>query len=143
MDMFISLYNIHRSPLYWENPDDFDPLRFTRKFQNPSIEGWNGFDPEKWEGQLYPTETAADFAYLPFGGGSRKCVGDQFAMLEATVTLASVLRDFSFDFDLRGRRKDEFDKHPKGLDHPVGMRTGATIHTRYGLHLKVKRREKE
>mmetsp|Transcript_5231 Transcript_5231/g.8064 ORF Transcript_5231/g.8064 Transcript_5231/m.8064 type:complete len:80 (+) Transcript_5231:458-697(+) len=29
------------------------------------------------------------------------------------------------------------------LDHPVGMRTGATIHTRYGLHMKISKRNKK
>lgn len=77
MDFFLSVYNIHRSPDFWEEPDKFDPERFTRPFENPKVEGWAGFDPKKWEGRLYPTETAADFAYLPFGGGSRKCVGDE------------------------------------------------------------------
>ena len=32
-------------------------------------------------------------------------------------------------------------EHPQDLDHPVGMRTGATIHTRKGLHMIVKKRE--
>jgi len=32
-------------------------------------------------------------------------------------------------------------EHPQDLNHPVGMRTGATIHTRQGLHMLVKKRE--
>jgi len=141
MDMFISLYNIHRSPDFWEEPDAFDPMRFTRRFKG-NVEGWNGFDPKLWEGQLYPNENSADFAFLPFGGGARKCVGDQFAMLEATVTLATVLQKFVFEFDHKtsGQGREEYMKHPQGLDHPVGMRTGATIHTRQGLHMLVKKR---
>ena len=37
-------------------------------------------------------QVAADFAFIPFGGGARKCVGDQFALMEATVALAMLLR---------------------------------------------------
>jgi cytochrome P450 len=41
-------------------------------------------------------QVASDFAFLPFGGGQRKCVGDQFALLEAVVTMAMLLRRFDF-----------------------------------------------
>ena len=45
-----------RSPKLWERPDKFDP------------EPW-GIDG------AVPTEVTHDFAYLPFGGGKRKCIG--------------------------------------------------------------------
>ena len=128
-DLFLSLYNIHNSPEFYENPEKFDPERFTRPFKNDQVKGWDGFDPEKMAGQLYPNEIASDFAYLPFGGGQRKCVGDQFATLEAAVTLAMLLRRFEFDLTVR---PDE-----------VGFFTGATIHTRNGLPMKVRRRATE
>jgi len=142
MDMFLAIYNIHRDERFWPDPDTFDPMRFTRPYKNPDVPDWGGFDPTKWEGKLYPNEIASDFAYLPFGGGARKCVGDEFATLEATVTLAMVLRRFEFAFDpekLEGRV--DINEQPWDLNHPVGMRTGATIHTRNGLHLLVKKRE--
>ncbi|KAL7576510.1 hypothetical protein ACA910_018009 [Epithemia clementina (nom. ined.)] len=143
MDIFIAIYNIHRDERFWPNPDQFDPLRFTRPYSNPDIPDWAGFDPTKWQDtKLYPTESAADFAYLPFGAGARKCVGDEFATLEATVTLAMVLQQFEFDFDPDFLvAKDDVQGPAQGLNHPVGMRTGATIHTRNGLNMLVKKRE--
>lgn len=142
MDLFLAIYNIHRDERFWPEPDTFDPMRFTRAYKNPDIPGWDGFDPAKWENNLYPNEIASDFAYLPFGGGARKCVGDEFATLEATVTLAMTLRRFNFEFDPEKQEGfgDMYDLEPKELNHPVSMRTGATIHTRHGLHMLVKKR---
>jgi cytochrome P450 len=36
-DIFLTLYNIHRSPMYWENPDTFEPERFLRPYKNPEV----------------------------------------------------------------------------------------------------------
>ena len=123
-DIFLALYNIHRSPEFWENPDKFDPERFLRPFKNDKRPDWEGYNPNM--NTLYPNEVHSDFAYLPFGAGGRKCVGDQFAMMEAAVTLAVLLR--KFDFKLAVRPED------------VGVYTGATIHTRNGLMMKVSAR---
>lgn len=120
-DMFISTWNLHRSPDLWENPEVYDPSRYDRPFRNPGVEGWAGYDPDKVNG-LYPNEQAADFAFLPYGGGQRKCVGDQFAIMEASVILSMVLKDLDFEWAI----------DPEN----VGMRTGATIHTMNGLQLK-------
>jgi cytochrome P450 len=141
MDIFLSLYNIHRDERFWPEPNTFDPLRFTRPYSNPDIPEWEGFDPKKWEGKLYPNEIASDFAYLPFGGGARKCIGDEFATLEATVTLAMILRRFNFEFDPDYKSSVPMDGNTADLNHPVGMKTGATIHTRNGLHMIVKKRK--
>jgi cytochrome P450 len=89
-DIFISTWNLHRSPELWENAEKYDPTRWERPFKNMGVKGWEGYNPDKVTG-LYPNERAADFAFLPFGGGSRKCVGDQFAMMEATVTMVSII----------------------------------------------------
>lgn len=140
MDMFIAIYNIHRDEKFWPEATKFDPMRFTRKYSNPDIPDWEGFNPEKWENSLYPNEVASDFAYLPFGGGARKCIGDEFATLEATVTLAMVLRRYDFEFDKSKGTTEEIMGEPFKLEHPVGMRSGATIHTRKGLHLIIKKR---
>jgi beta-ring hydroxylase len=109
-DFFISVWNLHRNPRLWENPDKFDPDRFPLD-------------------ERMPNEVTQNYAYLPFGGGQRKCVGDQFALFESIVTLAMVCRRFDFELDAS--------KHP---NDECGMTTGATIHTVSGLHLKLKAR---
>lgn len=129
MDLFLSIYNLHRSPLYWDNPDTFDPDRWLKKKES-TVKGWAGFDPAKWEGKWYPTETSADWAYLPFGGGPRKCVGDQFATLEATVALAQFVRRYEFEFAA-----------PTATPDQVGTATGATIHTKNGMWMKLNKRK--
>jgi len=125
-DVFISTWNLHHSPALWKDPETFRPSRFLEENSNPDVEGWGGFRPDRVSG-LYVSEQAADFAFLPFGGGSRKCVGDQFAVMEATVTLAGILRNFDFELD--------------GAPEDVGMRTGATIHTENGLRMRVRERQ--
>ena len=127
-DIFISTWNIHRSPSLWENPEKYDPDRFLRSFSNPSVPEWGGYNPGG-KSQSYPNEVHSDFAFLPFGGGSRKCVGDQFAMMEATATIAAILQKFDF--------------HLIGEHDQVGMRTGATIHTQNGLPMKITLRTDE
>ena len=121
-DCFIAVWNLHRSPDLWENPEAFDPSRFTRRFENPGIKGWNGFDPDAFTG-LYPNEQSTDFAYVPFGGGQRRCAGDMFAMMEATSALSVLLK--RFDWELACAPEE------------VEMITGATIHTKAGMPLKM------
>lgn len=127
VDLFISVYNLHRSPYYWDNPEKFEPERFLEEKSGDGIDGWAGFDPKRGQSSLYANEVMADFAFLPFGGGPRKCVGDQFALMESTVALAMVMQ--KFDFELRGSPED------------VELVTGATLHTKSGLWCKLKRRQ--
>ncbi|CAM9825620.1 unnamed protein product [Chrysoparadoxa australica] len=125
-DIFIGIYNMHNSPEFYENPEKFDPERFLKPFSNEKAEGWAGYDPAPLASQLYPNEIASDFSFLPFGGGQRKCVGDQFAYMEATVTLALLLQRFDFSLAVP--------------PEAVGVFTGATIHTRNGLPMHIRRR---
>jgi cytochrome P450 len=128
-DIFLAVYNIHRSPDFWEEPDKFNPDRFLKPYKGKHVGDnnaslWGGFEPVT--SALYPNEVHADYAFLPFGAGPRKCVGDQFAVMEATITLAVLLRRFEFELAT-----------PPG---EVGMYTGATIHTRNGLKMHVRER---
>jgi cytochrome P450 len=66
----VSFYAMHRDPALWDDPLAFDPDRFL---------------PERSQGR-------SRWQYLPFGGGPRSCIGDHFAMLEATLALATVVR---------------------------------------------------
>ena len=69
--VMIAPWVLHRHRRFWENPDAFDPGRFLRG-----------------------TTPAHRFAYLPFGAGPRVCVGAQFAMAEAVIVLAKLVRSF-------------------------------------------------
>jgi len=71
----ISSYVVHHQPAYWENPEGFDPLRFT---------------PARSEGR--PT-----YAYFPFGGGARRCIGFRFATVQMQATLARIFQEFRLD----------------------------------------------
>ncbi|GER53994.1 cytochrome P450 [Striga asiatica] len=124
-DLFVSVYNLHRSPHFWDNPNDFEPERFQVQ-KSSQVEGWAGFDPSRSPGALYPNEIISDFAFLPFGGGPRKCVGDQFALMESTIALALLLQ--------------KFDVGLKGSPNSVELVTGATIHTKNGLWCQLKKR---
>lgn len=77
-DIFISVWNLHRSPSLWEDADKFNPERWP-------LEGSS------------PNETNQSFRYLPFGGGPRKCIGDTFASYENIVALAMLVRRFDFE----------------------------------------------
>jgi len=53
----------------------------------------DGFNPDRWAGNA-PDRELPRFAYFPFGGGPRMCVGASFAMVEATLLLAAITRQF-------------------------------------------------
>jgi len=74
-DIFISPYLIHRHPTIWENPESFDPDRF-----DPSL----GKERHR-------------FAYFPFSGGPRQCIGDYFAQVEMQLHIALVLRELDVE----------------------------------------------
>ena len=68
--VLVGIYGMQRDPALWEDALTFDPDRF-------SVENSRGQD--RWQ-------------FIPFGGGPRSCIGDHFAMLEATLALATIIR---------------------------------------------------
>ncbi|MGH2360382.1 MAG: cytochrome P450, partial [bacterium] len=74
-EVTISPYVMHRHPAFWENPEAFDPDRFSdeRSVGRPR------------------------YVYLPFGGGPRLCVGHHFAMIEAQLITAMVAQAYHLD----------------------------------------------
>ncbi|KAI4374036.1 hypothetical protein MLD38_012082 [Melastoma candidum] len=80
-DIFISVWNLHRSPHLWDDAEKFKPERWP-------LDGPN------------PNETNQNFRYLPFGGGPRKCVGDVFATFETIVAVAMLVQRFNFEMAL-------------------------------------------
>lgn len=70
----VFIYGVHHAAQYWENPESFDPERFTKgneKLHTP-------------------------FAHLPFGAGPRGCIGGNYAMLQILMILSVLLRKYDF-----------------------------------------------
>ena len=92
---------------------------------------------------MHKLEIATDHALMPFGAGPRKCVGDQFALLEAAVSAAMLLRRFEFDLEMPNGPVCPEKLDPNNPDKSigtVGMVSAATIHTATGLFCRVKER---
>jgi cytochrome P450 len=71
-DVLVSPWVTHRHPRIWQTPQRFNPDRFSPAQENQRHR----------------------YAYLPFGGGPRACIGQYFSMLEATLATASIVRAF-------------------------------------------------
>lgn len=65
---------VHRDPRWWDAPEEFRPERWSDESDRP------------------------DYAYFPFGGGPRRCIGEGFALREAKLVLATIGRRFSLQY---------------------------------------------
>jgi cytochrome P450 len=76
-DIFYSPYHVHRHPDFWDAPETFRPERFT------------------------PEEVARRdrSAYLPFGSGPHKCIGNQFALTEMMLVIASTMQRYRIELE--------------------------------------------
>ncbi|MEM9951871.1 MAG: cytochrome P450 [Chloroflexota bacterium] len=73
----LNFYSVHRDERYWDDPDAFRPERFDESLGNEHHR----------------------YAYLPFGGGARVCVGNSFAMMEAQILLATIAQRYRLSLD--------------------------------------------
>jgi cytochrome P450 len=84
-DFTLSGYRIPKGAQLWMS--QWVNHRDPRYFPEPQA-----FRPERWLGGL--ERSLPRFAYYPFGGGTRICIGNHFAMMEAVLTLVTLLRRF-------------------------------------------------
>ena len=92
--VFLGVHALHRDPEFWDEPERFLPERFSAENV----------------GDRHP------FAYLPFGGGQRKCIGNHFSLLEGTFALAMILRAFNVELAAGAHvvPDPQFNLRPKG-----------------------------
>ncbi|GAA4456394.1 cytochrome P450 [Nibrella saemangeumensis] len=98
--VLICPYLLHRDPKHWTNPDQFNP---------------DNFLPERLK------ERPA-YSYIPFGGGPRLCIGNNFALMEMQVVLALLVRTFDF----HTTRRNVIEPEP-----------GITLRPKGGLRLRI------
>ena len=111
--ILLSTYAMGRNPRVWENPEKFDPDRFTDEALYAQAEKQASAvargDPAKLEQareRMRRRMTAGrDFTYTPFGAGPRSCIGGVFALLAATTMLASTVQKFKLSKAGPGRDK--------------------------------------
>ncbi len=101
--VLVSQWIMHHDPRYFERPDVFDPDRWTPEFR----------------------AKLPRFAYFPFGGGPRVCIGEPFAWMEGTLALATLAKDWQA-------------RHVAG--HPVDLLPRITLRPRYGMRMTLRRR---
>jgi cytochrome P450 len=99
-EFVMSPWVVHRDPKLFADPD--------------------AFEPDRWREDL--AKRLPRFAYFPFGGGPRVCIGNRFAMMEAKLVLAALLQRFRFE---------------AAADTRLELRPSVTLRPRDGLRLRL------
>jgi cytochrome P450 len=105
MGVAMAQWVVHRDPRWYDAPEEFRP--------------------ERWEGDLM--KRLPRFAYFPFGGGPRQCIGNAFALMEATLILATIVRKFRLRLV---------------ANHSVAPLASITLRPRHGVRVVLESREK-
>ena len=100
--VFLSQLVTHRHPDFWERPELFRPARFSAD----------------------EIKSRHQYAFFPFGGGPRLCIGADFAMMEAVIILSSLMMEFRVE----------------PLREKVDMELLITLRPKDGLPLRIQRR---
>ncbi len=101
--IIVSPYAVQHNAEFWPDPEAFDPERFT---------------PER-------SADRPHYAYIPFGGGPRLCIGTSFAMMEAQIILAAIAQQYQLRM-IPG--------------HPVVPQALIALRPKYGLRMTIQRR---
>ena len=101
--VFMSPYVMHRNARFYADATRFDPDRWTASFE----------------------AALPKFAYFPFGGGARQCIGEQFAWMEGVLVLATIARSWRLSLDPSQRV----------VPQPL-----VTLRSRYGMKMRLARR---
>lgn len=101
--IWLSPYVTHRHPDFWQQPEVFDPERFS---------------PESAANRPH-------YAYFPFGGGPRLCIGSNLAMMEAQLITATIAQRYLLRLV---------------PDHPVEPEVSLTLRPKYGLPMTIHQR---
>jgi cytochrome P450 len=101
--IFMSQYIMHRNPKYFPEPLRFDPERFSSEAES----------------------SRPRFAYFPFGGGARQCIGESFAWMELALVLATIAQKW---------------KLRVVPGHPVTPQPLITLRPRYGMKMTIETR---
>jgi cytochrome P450 len=106
MGVAMAQWVVHRDPRWYDAPEEFRP--------------------ERWEDDLL--KRLPRFAYFPFGGGPRQCIGNTFALMEATLILATIARKFRLRLV---------------PNHSVVPLASITLRPRHGVRVTLESREKK
>jgi cytochrome P450 len=101
--VFMFQWATQRDPRFFPQPDEFQPERWTEEFTN----------------------SLPKYAYFPFGGGPRACIGNYFAMMEVVLLLATIGQRFRFSLV---------------PDHPVSLMPAMSLRPKDGIKVVVKNR---
>jgi cytochrome P450 len=101
--LFMAPWVVHRDPRFFDDPNEFRPERWTPEFIN----------------------NLPKYAYFPFGGGPRVCIGNSFAMMEIVLLLATVAQKFRLGLVTR---------------QPVELHPAMSLRPRNGIRMRIDRR---